>query len=193
MTSDMPDLGSDMAARAALKSDPREFLASHGIDMPEQVRIEVHESRPTDLHMVLPRGWTERLNEINDGPLADLLQRAAGDPAFKDRMFDDPVAVARESGLDLPEGSHVHLHEQTPSVHHIVLPPPMENGELSDDDLAMMAGGKNFFSWLEGEFDKAVGNNAAGTAMYDKVLGVTTEKGGDAGAEALASSLEDGA
>lgn len=146
----MPDLTRDLGARAALKADPRGFLASHGTAVPDHVRIEVHESTPTDQHVALVADWAAYLPERGTSAMTDLLHRAAADEAFKDRLFADPEAVARGANVGLPEGARIHLHEQGAAVRHVVLPPVAPpSGELSDEDLEMVAGGKDgiFAKW----------------------------------------------
>ncbi|MFM1890873.1 MAG: hypothetical protein RLZZ565_1630 [Planctomycetota bacterium] len=69
--------------------------------------------------------------------LAPLLQ----DPAFKAKLIADPKAALAERGLKIPEGLTIEVHENTPTVFHLVLPSTTASSALSDDELAAAAGG----------------------------------------------------
>ena len=48
-------IAADPAFRAELQSDPHAALASlSGINIPENVRITIHEESPADIHLVIP-------------------------------------------------------------------------------------------------------------------------------------------
>jgi hypothetical protein len=69
-----------------------------------------------------------------------LVARAWGDAAFKARLLADPGPALAEQGIQLPPGVEVRVHENTPAVVHLTLPPrPSE--ELSDEQLDAVAGG----------------------------------------------------
>ncbi len=52
-----------------------------------------------------------------------LMQRAAKDSAFRDKLLASPAAVMAESGVKLPEGIQIEMFANTEKVIHIVLPP----------------------------------------------------------------------
>jgi hypothetical protein len=67
-------------------------------------------------------------------------ERAESDASFRERLKADPrSALAAELGVDIPEGVAVHVHEETMSEVHLVLPPASE--DLSDADLELVSGG----------------------------------------------------
>jgi hypothetical protein len=72
-----------------------------------------------------------------------LVARTWSDEAFKARLLADPAAVLAEQGIPLPPGVEVRIHEDTPAVVHLTLPPrpPSVNRELSDEELEAAAGG----------------------------------------------------
>ena len=53
-----------------------------------------------------------------------LVARAWGDAAFKAHLLAEPAAVLAERGIALPPGLEVRLHEDTPTLVHLTLPPP---------------------------------------------------------------------
>lgn len=67
-------------------------------------------------------------------------ERAASDAEFRDQLKADPrSALASELGVEIPDQVSVHVHEESMSEVHLVLPPAQE--DLSDADLEAVAGG----------------------------------------------------
>ena len=53
-----------------------------------------------------------------------LLSRAAEDPSFRARLLDDPKeAIVQELGVTMAEGHRIHVHEESDTETHLVLPP----------------------------------------------------------------------
>ena len=70
---------------------------------------------------------------------ARILSRAGEDGDFRARLVADPkAAVADETGMTIPEGFNVVVHEDSATTAHLVLPP---SPELTEAELAMAAGG----------------------------------------------------
>jgi hypothetical protein len=69
-----------------------------------------------------------------------LVARAWTDAAYKQRLLADPTAVLTEQGLPVPAGVAVQVHETTPQVVHLVLPPPPSD-KLGLEQLEQVAGG----------------------------------------------------
>ena len=68
-----------------------------------------------------------------------LLTKAAEDGDFRTRLLTDPNAtISSETGVTIPEGFHVAVHEDSATTAHLVLPP---SPKLTEADLAMAAGG----------------------------------------------------
>ena len=68
-----------------------------------------------------------------------LLSKAAEDSDFRTRLIADPrAAISAETGVTIPEGFDVAVHEDSATTAHLVLPP---SPELTEADLAMAAGG----------------------------------------------------
>ena len=71
-----------------------------------------------------------------------LLEKAAGDEAFRARLLADPKAAVRdELGLEVPAGFSIEVHEEASDTSHLVLPPSAALGEA---ELGQVAGG---FIW----------------------------------------------
>ena len=80
-----------------------------------------------------------------------LVERANGDPDFRARLLDDPKGVIeKELDVSLPKWLSVHVHEDSATSAHLVLPP---DGALSDDDLREVTGG---YSWEDFKSGKGV-------------------------------------
>ncbi len=84
------------------------------------------------------------MSELTVKELQDLIAvQAMKDEGFRAEMLADAnAAFEKYSGQPLPEGVSVQVHENSSNVTHFVLPPKIEEGELSDDDLEKVAGGE---------------------------------------------------
>ena len=74
---------------------------------------------------------------------AELIARVTDDDAFRARLLENPRDVIREAtGMAIPEGFAIHVHEENATTAHVVLPP---NGELTREELAVVSGGFGAF------------------------------------------------
>ena len=68
-----------------------------------------------------------------------ILSKAAEDGEFRTRLLTDPKAtISAETGVTIPEGFNVAVHEDSATTAHLVLPP---SPELTEVELEMVAGG----------------------------------------------------
>jgi hypothetical protein len=70
-----------------------------------------------------------------------LVAKAWGDPAFKQRLLADPAAILRAEGIDVPAGRQVKVVENTDQVVYLTIPAKPPEAELSDEQLGQVAGG----------------------------------------------------
>jgi hypothetical protein len=61
--------------------------------------------------------------------VAEVVDRAATDPAFRQRLLSAPEATLQEAGIEVPEGSEVRVLENTGRLRHCVLPSKPEGFE----------------------------------------------------------------
>ena len=81
-------------------------------------------------------------------PWGQVVARAWSDEPFKQRLLSDPRSVLAEAGLPVPANLQVQVHEATPTLLHLVLPPPPTDA-LSDAQFDQAAGGvTNTNPWL---------------------------------------------
>ncbi len=77
---------------------------------------------------------------------ARLIQQAAQDPSFRQRLLDDPkAAIADFLGVALPPAMTLTVLEETPGQHYLVLPPAapkLDALPLDELDLALVGGGR---------------------------------------------------
>jgi hypothetical protein len=72
-----------------------------------------------------------------------VVARAWSDDTFKQRLLSDPKAVLAEAGLPVPPTMQIRMHEATPTLLHLVLPPRPPLERLSAEELAAVAGGQD--------------------------------------------------
>ena len=76
---------------------------------------------------------------------AYILMRATEDDAFRARLLADPKGtVEAEAGVSFPADYTFHVHEETATDAHMILP---TTSQLSPADLQALAGGWN---WPDG-------------------------------------------
>ena len=70
-----------------------------------------------------------------------IVAKAWADEAFKQRLLENPTAVLKEQGIELPAGTEAKVVELQPHQVSFVLPPRPGEAELSDEELDQVAGG----------------------------------------------------
>lgn len=74
-----------------------------------------------------------------------IIERAAEDADFRARLLDDANKVLKdELGVAVPDGLMVHVHEDTASNAHLVLP---RSSQLSSEEMASVRGGLSIVVW----------------------------------------------
>ncbi len=79
-----------------------------------------------------PEGWQK---------WSRIVAKAWADEDFKKRLLADPVTVLNENGVAVLPGLKVFVSENTDDEIHLTLPPRPDESELSEEDLASVAGG----------------------------------------------------
>ena len=70
----------------------------------------------------------------------EFAQKFLGDENFRQEFKSDPKASMRAHGVDVPEGIEIVVVESTPQKHYVAMP-PLQSGEISDEQLAGVSGG----------------------------------------------------
>jgi hypothetical protein len=73
--------------------------------------------------------------------MAQLMAKVTTDETFKAQLLENPVAILKAEGIEVPEGLEIKVLENSDKVFHLVL--PYQLSELSDNDLDAVAGGIN--------------------------------------------------
>lgn len=131
----------DPAIRRQLIEDPAALLRQHGLTLPRDAKITVHEESEDCCICVLP---------IEEGAASELsveaaavLRRAREDPTFEALLLRDPVAaIFSEFGFRFPAGVDLEIYRNRVGDFHVVLARECAEGELSDLELEMIAGGR---------------------------------------------------
>ncbi|GGK15025.1 hypothetical protein GCM10010124_04560 [Pilimelia terevasa] len=71
-----------------------------------------------------------------------VIEKAQTDPSFRSKLMSNPkAAVEGELGISIPSDLNVKVVEEKSDEFYIVLPPQGQSGQLSDEQLAGVAGG----------------------------------------------------
>lgn len=134
----------DKSFRAAAQKDARAALESVGVKVPAGTTVTVHVNGASEFHVVLPQKGDAESLAAADPHVAKVFEKSWADAAFKATLLKDPVAAIKAAtSQKLPSGLKIVAHENTASALHVVLPHlPAASGELSDNDLEAVAGGK---------------------------------------------------
>ena len=141
---------SDPILRQRLMSYPREVLHEIGEEIPETTQIEIIESEPNEIHLVI--GSRTGSNAVNS-----LMQRAASDESYCQRLKGNPRKCMEEAiGSPLPENLRFVVHDQPENLLRVILP-CMTNGssgphELSEAELSEVSGGRKGLLARLGDF-----------------------------------------
>ncbi len=79
----------------------------------------------------------------NGTTFGKIIAKAWRDPAFKAELIANPAAALKAEGIDMPAGMAVTVLDNTDKQFHLVLP-PKPTGELSENDLETVAGGRGY-------------------------------------------------
>lgn len=72
--------------------------------------------------------------------VAKIIAKTWIDEGFKAKLLADPAATLKEEGVELSPGAEVRVVEDTPNVHHFVLPAKPAGQEVSEEQLADVVG-----------------------------------------------------
>jgi hypothetical protein len=134
---------SDEALKKSLLADPKPVLKGFGMEIADNVSVQVHENTPSLINVVLPAKPAESGSLNSSDPVSRLIEHAWQNPAFKARLLNNPKEAAAESGIHVPDKIQVKVWENTATVQHLVLPLNPSSSELSDADLEAVAGGSS--------------------------------------------------
>jgi hypothetical protein len=158
----------DETFRAALQRDARATIAQAlQVPLPPEVTIHVRAPAAHEVCLVLPpypADWppglsvdaleqrlTAATGQLEAGPQtvargqARLVAKAWHDARFKQALLQDPKEVIRrEFGEGLPAEVAVQVVAEDAHTQYLVLPPALDDLELSDEQLEQVAGGEMF-------------------------------------------------
>ncbi len=67
---------------------------------------------------------------------AQIISKAWQDPAFKQKLLSDPHSALAEAGVQVPAGTNIQVHENTPTTTHLVLPQAPAGGVTAANSAA---------------------------------------------------------
>ena len=136
----------DETFKHELMTNPKSALAAFGQEFDDGVTVEVHDDSLSSMHFVLLDPEQIQGFALSDDPFGRITKRAHEDAYFRARLLESPKETVQELLGAIPPGN-ISIHENTPTHLHLVLPSnPDVYGELSDADLAVVAGGKGTYA-----------------------------------------------
>ncbi|HBC76027.1 MAG: hypothetical protein A2008_08435 [Candidatus Wallbacteria bacterium GWC2_49_35] len=112
----------DEGYKKSFLANPKKFLVEAGMTIPEKVEVKIVESTPKIMYAVLPIKVS-----------LDILHK----------IMNNIVNHGVSHGLKLPEGGELRFIQNTLKVQYVVIPTKPAEGELTDADLELVAGGKH--------------------------------------------------
>ena len=124
-------------------SSPKSILAEMNIEVPDSISIKVHEDTPKVKNFVIPfESVIEDDNTASNPLLRAAIAKMNTDENFKSRLINNPkIALSELTGESLPEELNIVVHENTPTLKHLVICVDSINEELSEKELETIAGG----------------------------------------------------
>lgn len=96
-------------------------------------------------------------------------ENCANSNEYREALVRDPKAVIEKHlGHPLPEGLNIQVVEESPNTLFVVAP-AAANSELSDEDLEMVAGGKQDTRMNDVDCSRAIGMMASVTSIQSEV------------------------
>ncbi|MDD2923579.1 NHLP leader peptide family RiPP precursor [Rhodoferax sp.] len=86
-----------------------------------------------------------------DKTIREIMDKCQTDEGFRQRLLSDTNATLAAEGIAIPAGIKVNVLENTSTVTHYILPPAPQ-AELSDTDLAQVAGGRKNYMDADGHW-----------------------------------------
>jgi hypothetical protein len=136
-------LQSDEDFKNRFVSQPKSILTEMGVNIPDSVQIKVHEDTAKVRNFVIPVKSADENEATASNPLfRKAISRAFANREFKSQLLQNPKnAIAELTGESLPADLDIYVHENTPTLKHLVIFVDSESEELSEAELESVAGG----------------------------------------------------
>lgn len=143
--------------------NPDAVMKEAGLKIPEGKHIKVVENTESIFYFLLPKKPDKKENEMSAENLTDkmmhnmmkvslsldiqpqlfakMTDKAWHSKNYKEQLLKNPDAVLKESGIQMPEGIHFKVVEDTESIFHFILPVKPGEKEISEEDLRELSGG----------------------------------------------------
>lgn len=129
--------------KQSFMNSPQKILAEFGIVVPNSVAIRVHEDTATIKNLVIPIESALEDETTASNPLwRKAIARAFAEQNFKTQLINNPKQALTElTGESLPENWKIFVHENSPTLRHLVIFVDSASEELNEAELEAIAGG----------------------------------------------------
>jgi hypothetical protein len=141
----------DKELKKALLADPAQVLGKGGVQI-GNIQYKVVEDTASLKNTILPfepLSNAMKLDVLPEGASPQqiaryIITKSQADEKYKKQVLSDIDTVLQDLGVTLPPGISITILADTATLQHIVIPYlPPASGELSDDQLEAVAGGKH--------------------------------------------------
>ena len=134
---------SDPNYKKEFLNNPKKILKEEGFNLEENQKVFAYEMTDDTIHLVLPKKTDPIPEELKKHEkYYTLIQKIRSDAELKNKFLADPKSVLKQEGIEVPKDEKIQIivHENTDTETHLVLF-KNQQGELSDSELAGIAGG----------------------------------------------------
>jgi hypothetical protein len=118
----------DPAFKDQLVAHPEDIFRTEGIEIPEDIKLNVVEDTPQRVNLVLSNKPRVQTSTGADNDLYTVLaiayDKALADPEFAAKLTADPTGTVRGLGAELPDGLEIIVHRDTDGARFFALPLP---------------------------------------------------------------------
>ena len=151
------ELCTDTNLRKRFKQDPKALLKERQIDWKDERQIRVIENTPSKQHFVIRQASDlEKLSEKGENielpeDQLNFLKKITQSSELREQFKQNPKSILKSFNFNIPDTTKIEVLEDTQDMTYWILP---DHSEISEEQLANIAGGGPVGSFLKSVYDK---------------------------------------